>query len=612
VDLRKERWEGSIVFVNDILQTSQVGNCSHTASSHNTRYNVVGIIGPPSSTAASLQSSFVGTFNIPQIGTFTTSDTLSDKNVYGYFMRMVSPDSYQVKAMLDLCQFFGWSYISVVYSEGTYGENAASKLDQFLRDPSNNYSLCLSTAQKIYSDATDSDYYRVVSELMSFSHMKVVLLFLDGSYPHPFFAAVRQYAGMDRFVWLAGDFLTFYLTSSCLDIIVGGIYLDHPSVEIPDFHNYLKTIDPYEDSWMTDFLGLKNECSDFTQLNQTEDCTQKVIDALDQCPFFWPLINRVYDAVFVLADAVRRLLTDLCPNAFEQKWMLNDCIRGETLLNYLQNTSLKGLNGRIKFDNYGNIQENLTINQFQRTSSGCISVVVGHWNPSDRRVLLDNSKLSWNFLNVSSAMTSTHTPITSVCSLPCEINEYIVNSDVRCCWSCRACRDNEIVSANRSSCETCPEFYWPSENSASCIQIDPTYLRTSHPISVCLLVLATFCGFSTVAIANVYFFKRHEKLVMATNLPLTMITLTGIVAANVAVAVFAIPPSSSDVCIARSFGFHCSINLVYVSLFVRNVIIYRIFTERVPKLTFNSTKFQMLFIASGFILQVISLTNYLL
>jgi ABC-type branched-subunit amino acid transport system substrate-binding protein len=599
--------EVSVVFINDILQTGQVGNCSPPYHSRDLRYDVVGIIGPAGSAAASLQSSFVGAFNIPLIGTYATSDTLSDKNIYGYFLRMVSPDSYQVKAMLDLCQFLGWSYISLVYSESTYGENGATKLDQFLRDSSNNYSLCLSTVQKIYADATDEDYSRVVHELVSFTHMKVVLLFMDGTFPYPFFAAVRQIAGADRFVWLTGDFLNFYFTSSYQDVITDAIYFDHPSVVMPEFYSYVRAINPFGNIWLADSLGLKNQCDDVNQQNWTEECKQQAVAALDQCPFFWPLINRVYDAVYVLADAVHRLLTDVCPNAFEQKWMLNSCIRGETLLRYLQNTSLEGLNGRIKFDNNGNIQENLTINQFQLTSSGYSSVVVGYWNPSDRRVLLDINKLSWNSPNVSRAITSTRVPIVSVCSLPCEDNEYVVSSDVHCCWTCRSCRDNEIVSTNRTSCEACPDFYWPNENATSCVQIDPTYLRISHPISACLLVLAALCILSTVIVANVYLARRRSKLVMATNLPLSMITLMGVVAASIAVAIFVIPPSSSDICIARSFGFHCSINLVYTPLFVKNVIIYRIFSSGAPKISFKSTKFQMFLMISSFILQVCSL-----
>jgi Receptor family ligand binding region len=328
--------------------------------------------------------------------------------------------------MLDLCQFLGWTYVSLVYSEGAYGENAASKFDQFLRDASNNYSLCLATTRKIYADATDGDYERIVSDLMSYTHMKVVLLFLAGSQPYSFFDAVGRLDGAGRFVWLTSDFLSFYLATPYLHIIDGGIYFDHPSAVMPEFQNYFETLQPLEDVWLSEFLDPASLCTESDAFNMSNACKQQAVDALSQCPFFWPLINRVYDAVFVLANAVHRLVIDLCPSAFEQKSILHDCIRGDILLRYLQNTSVDGVNGRIQFDSNGNIQENLTINQFQRTTSGYTSVLVGHWNPSDRKVLLDTSKLSWKAFNFPS-VTNTSLPITSVCALPCRHNEYIID-----------------------------------------------------------------------------------------------------------------------------------------------------------------------------------------
>jgi 7 transmembrane sweet-taste receptor of 3 GCPR len=175
---------------------------------------------------------------------------------------------------------------------------------------------------------------------------------------------------------------------------------------------------------------------------------------------------------------------------------------------------------------------------------------------------------------------------------------------MNCCWTCRTCRDNEIVSLNRTSCEVCPAFYWPNGNATSCIPIDPTYLRVSHPISVSLLVMASLGVVSTAVVANIYFARSRNKLVMATNLPLSIITLTGILTGSIAVILFVTPPTSTGVCITRSFGFHCSVNLIYVPLFIKNVLIYRIFTAGVPNIAFKSTKIQILSTISGFILQV--------
>lgn len=78
---------------------------------------VIAIVGPSNSYVAQIASSVLGVFEIPHIGIYATSDSLSDKTLYEYFLRLVSPDSYQIRAILDICQAFNWSYVSFVYSD---------------------------------------------------------------------------------------------------------------------------------------------------------------------------------------------------------------------------------------------------------------------------------------------------------------------------------------------------------------------------------------------------------------------------------------------------------------------------------------------------------------
>ncbi len=66
------------------------------------------------------------------IPTFTsneaTSDEFSDKSRYPHFFRTVSGDSKQVDCILSFIGAMNWSYISVVYTIGPYGENAAKQV----------------------------------------------------------------------------------------------------------------------------------------------------------------------------------------------------------------------------------------------------------------------------------------------------------------------------------------------------------------------------------------------------------------------------------------------------------------------------------------------------
>ena len=50
---------------------------------------------------------------------------LSDRTKYAYFARVVPSDTYQARAIVDLLVHYNWTYISLVNSEGVYGETGA-------------------------------------------------------------------------------------------------------------------------------------------------------------------------------------------------------------------------------------------------------------------------------------------------------------------------------------------------------------------------------------------------------------------------------------------------------------------------------------------------------
>jgi hypothetical protein len=587
--------------------SSNSSGVANVSSSDTTSRDVVAVIGLGSSTVASLASSFLGVFQTPHISTYATSDLLSDKTIYEYFLRLVSPDTFQVRAMLDLCQHMGWTYVSMVYSEGSYGENAASKINYYLRRANSEYTICLATSQKLYNDATTADINAILLQLTTLERVNVVILFLSGVHQLTFLDSARQVAGKGRFLWLAGDFFIKYFNSPYVDMVDGGIYLNHPSVEMPDFALYMESIRPasYGDKWLSEFWEVKENCNLWDKFNITgRGCWQDAKVTPDVCPYSWPLTCRIYDAVQVLGDAIHRLITDRCPRAFSEKWMLNECISGPVLLKYLYETDIVGRIGRIQFDNNGAIQESLQYCQCQKLATGYASVLLGQWNPFNGSLTLDSEAVSWTAFRYWN-YTDINTPLTSVCSLPCKTNEYVIVGEVSCCWSCRSCRNNEIVSSSQTACQLCPMFYWPDDNGTSCTAIESTYLHLSHPISICLLVMAAVAGTLGLTVLTIYMTRRRQKLLMATNITLSIVILLGTLAVDAAIVVFAIAPNLDGICTVRSYGFHCGINLIYAPLSVKNVLTYRVFTAGAQKkIAFKSKKSQMMMTASCFAIQV--------
>lgn len=80
--------------------------------------NLVGVIGPGSSTVTIQVQNLLQLFNIPQIGYSATSRDLSDKSFYKYFLRVVPSDFYQAQVMVDVVRHYNWTYVSTVHTDG--------------------------------------------------------------------------------------------------------------------------------------------------------------------------------------------------------------------------------------------------------------------------------------------------------------------------------------------------------------------------------------------------------------------------------------------------------------------------------------------------------------
>ncbi len=82
------------------------------------RRDLAAIVGPGKSSTTIAVQNLLQVFRIPQIGYGATTTDLSDKEQFGYFMRVVPSDVWQARAIIEVVKHFNWTYIAVVYSSG--------------------------------------------------------------------------------------------------------------------------------------------------------------------------------------------------------------------------------------------------------------------------------------------------------------------------------------------------------------------------------------------------------------------------------------------------------------------------------------------------------------
>ncbi len=103
----------------NLSSTSEGGACAKARDKP-----IAGLIGPGSSTVTIQVQNLLSLFQIPQIGYSATSKDLSDKSLYEYFLRVVPSDKLQAQAIVDIVQYYNWTYVSTVYTEGEYSSSA--------------------------------------------------------------------------------------------------------------------------------------------------------------------------------------------------------------------------------------------------------------------------------------------------------------------------------------------------------------------------------------------------------------------------------------------------------------------------------------------------------
>jgi hypothetical protein len=268
------------------------------------------------------------------------------------------------------------------------------------------------------------------------------------------------------------------------------------------------------------------------------------------------------------------------------------------VLNHILGISTTGLVGKIKFDALGNLQETLVLKQYQKFKSAYADIMIGNWNPDGDKLTVGT--IDWRVFGSAGQQNA----LQSFFSHPCAADEYIITGYDACCWTCWKCAAGEIINENRTGCQKCPRFWWPQDSINQCVPIQPTFLQYTDYLPIILFAVAAASGALSFIVMLVYLCNRQHRLVLATSVPLSLIMQLGTLCAAGVIVIFALPPETLAVCVARFYGLHITINMIYSPLLIKMVRIYRIFKGGPKKMNFVSTRKQILLALALIMVQV--------
>ena len=561
---------------------------------------VVGVVGSGMSRQAVVISSFLEVFQLPLLGTFESSDELSDKSSFGYFLRLVPPDMFQAEVFVDLIQHFHWSYIGLVYSEGSYGEHGAKRIEALTKV----YGVCLAYSHQISVEQREGEAQVVKDLLDTFPKATAVVWFVDYDISERIFPVFEQsHDSMSRHIFLVSD-SSSVLATKYPRVFHGSLAPGFITPPIPGYRDY------YDDSfsplarerpgssvghkyWLQVAYESEFHC-DWDDVSSNNSCQNYTADPRWFKDFSFVATN-FYEATYVYAHALHSMIASGCPEAFMDEAVPQDCIDGPGLLNVLMSSTLDMLTGPVIFDKNGDRLPRYQIFHYYIDENGVqVKKDVGEWDKYTGRLAVQTDQLHWGHLTRGSASVNCTTTTTtnqscvdasdgegtvaSFCSAECEHKQYKIQMNPQCCWDCRWCRSNERLTRNHTTCRACPRFSWPDELTATeCVPIPPAYIQWTESIAVGLLVLAAAGAAACVVCLALFWRHRHAHLIKATNKELSFLILTSATLAFLNILAFIYKPTKVT-CLLREVGFHLVVNLLYSPLLVKTMRVYVIFS----------------------------------
>ncbi|UYV70892.1 GRM3 [Cordylochernes scorpioides] len=357
---------------------------------------ITGVIGGSYSEVTLRVANLLRLFRIPQISPASTGTSLSDKSRYDFFARTVPSDMFQALAMVDVVQMFNWSYVSMVSSEGQYGDSGMNAFHKEARARN----ICIAVNEKVPHVSTPETFDTIYKNLLTKGNAKGVVLFTRAEDSRGVLEAAKRANDGVPLMWVASDGWGTQekLVEGLEEVAEGAITVELQSKEVEEFDEYMKNLTPinnkrnpwFEDYWESVFScvlphNVKDNstpvCSPHLRLDETVGYRQE------------SKVQFVIDAVYAMAHALHALWKDVCePRGELYCDAMRDYDGGDLYTNYLLNVSFRDLSSETGLSVYLGImrclREAVRLKRPERWQNNDWILHVGNARPHTAHVVL--------------------------------------------------------------------------------------------------------------------------------------------------------------------------------------------------------------------------------
>ncbi|KAK8993679.1 hypothetical protein V6N11_007904 [Hibiscus sabdariffa] len=190
--------------------------------------DVVVAIGPQSSGIAHVISHVVNELRVPLVSFGATDPTLSSMQ-YPYFLRTTHSDYFQMYAIVDIVEYYGWREVVAIFVDDDYGRGGISILGDALAKKRSKISY-----KAAFSPGDDGSKINDLLVEVNLMESRVYVVHVNPDTGLNIFSVAKSLNMMDDgYVWIATDWLPTYLDSmesvgsDTMNLLQGVVALRH-------------------------------------------------------------------------------------------------------------------------------------------------------------------------------------------------------------------------------------------------------------------------------------------------------------------------------------------------------------------------------------------------
>ena len=271
---------GRDVLTKSLLNLMIDGNHSNNSDGscrclkHSATESIIGIVGASYSSNSKYVSSMLSAYGIPIISYASTSVELSNKEEYPNFLRTIIPDGYQAKVISDILLYYGWTYVSIIATDESYGRHGRAELHREFK--MNN--ICIAV-DILYNIRDNEHQIRTITEQLHNDYVSNVVIVWALNIQAKQILLHASHHQLHNKTWLFSEAvgLDRWYLSFDHQVLRNALFITTYSGKDKDFLKYFWSLtinDSYHNHWLKTFFDTQN-------LTKSVELTTTLLDFKD-------------------------------------------------------------------------------------------------------------------------------------------------------------------------------------------------------------------------------------------------------------------------------------------------------------------------------------------